>query len=145
MKITLKDVREIINAMLQHEAGMKPGKPSGFAVVDRAGVPICITRMDGASPLTARVSVNKGHTCIDTGRDTKETHDRLFTGENRRDVAWFGEPRYSPIPGGILLKDGEGNILGAIGTSGRTMDEDEVLAQAGLKRWQEILKRKEEK
>jgi uncharacterized protein GlcG (DUF336 family) len=142
MRLTLQDAREILETMLKYESKMKTGKPSAFAVVDRAGVPIYIVRMDMASPLTARVCVNKAFTATYTARDTKESFDKLFTGDSKRDVAWFGEPRYSPIPGGVLLKDEEGGIVGAIGTSGRTMDEDEELARVGLKCWQKIIKRK---
>lgn len=144
MRLMLQDARKILEAMLNYESKMKPGKPSSFAVVDRAGVPIHIVRMDMASPLTARVCVNKAFSATYTRRDTKESFDNYYTGESKRDIAWYGESRYTPIPGGVLLKDEEGEILGAVGTSGRTMDEDLELAQVGLKCWQKIIKRKKE-
>ena len=37
-----------------------------------------------------------------------------------------------PVPGGVLVKDAEGNLLGAVGISGDTSDNDEAAAFAGI-------------
>jgi uncharacterized protein GlcG (DUF336 family) len=37
-----------------------------------------------------------------------------------------------PVPGGVLIKDSQGNILGAVGVSGDTSDNDEIAAAAGI-------------
>ena len=58
---------------------------------------------------------------------------------------WFGESRNTPIPGGVLLKADDGTIVGALGSSGHTTDEDEEVVQIGIKAYQEILKRKKGK
>jgi len=142
MGITLEEAQKIVDAMLKFASEEKPGRPSSFAVVDGCGVLASFARMDGGSPLGARVSVNKAYTAIDWKRDTKSIREIFFTGESKRDVAWFGEPRHAPIPGGVLLKDNDGTIVGAVGTSGRTADEDEELAQIGAKAYQDILKNK---
>ena len=141
MGITLEEAKKITEAMLKFASEIKPGRPSSFAVVDEAGVLVCFVRMDGGSSLGARVSVNKAYTAIDWKRDTKDIQKIFFSGEAKRDVAWFGEPRHAPIPGGVLLKATNGNIVGAVGTSGRTADEDEELAQVGVTTYQDILKR----
>ena len=140
MGITLKEAQKIVDAMLKFASEDKPGRPSSFAVVDGCGVLISFARMDGGSSLGARVSVNKAYTAIDWRRDTKDVRKIFFTGDTKRDVAWFGEPRHAPIPGGVLLKAKDGAIVGAVGTSGRTADEDEELAQIGAKAYQDILK-----
>ena len=52
------------------------------------------------------------------------------------DIAWFGDARYTPIPGGVVIKAKDGSILGAIGTSGRPARAprgDEELARIGAK------------
>jgi glc operon protein GlcG len=140
MGIMLSEAREILETMLKFATDTKPGRPSSLAVVDEAGTLICFARMDGASSLTARVAVNKAYTAIDWRRDTKEVQELFFRGESRRDVAWFGEPRCAPIPGGVLLRAEGGTIFGAVGTSGRTANEDEEIAQFGKKAFQEIFK-----
>jgi uncharacterized protein GlcG (DUF336 family) len=38
-----------------------------------------------------------------------------------------------PVPGGALIKDGSGNVIGAVGVSGDTSDNDEIAAMAGIK------------
>jgi uncharacterized protein GlcG (DUF336 family) len=120
-----------------------------LAVVDGAGVLVSFARMDGASPNNVRMAINKAYTAIDWRRDTKTSRELLFDlslpPEKRRDVSWFGEPRHAPIPGGILLKDAEGRIVGAVGTSGRVADApggDEDVAQAGAKAYEKIINRK---
>ncbi len=135
MEMTLQAAKEIMNEMIKYASETKPGRPSSFALVDRAGVLVAFERMDGAAPLTARMAINKAHTAIDWGIDTKVLRESYFAGEAKRDVAWFGDPRLAPIPGGVLLKSEEGTILGAIGSSGRTGEEDEELAQVGAKVW----------
>jgi len=38
-----------------------------------------------------------------------------------------------PVPGGVLIRSGEGRLLGAVGISGDTSDNDEICAVAGIK------------
>jgi len=156
MEITLKEVRKIIERMVRFVSEDKfvtlkePGRPFSIAVVDAAGVLVSLDRMDGSAPLTVRVAINKAFTAIDWRLDTKVIRERLFAGggplptDTNRDMAWFGEPRNAPIPGGVLLRDETGIIVGAIGTSGRTAEEDEELARVGKEAYGEILKRKKE-
>ncbi len=40
--------------------------------------------------------------------------------------------RLAPVPGGVLIRDAAGNLLGAVGVSGDTSDNDEVCALAGI-------------
>lgn len=37
-----------------------------------------------------------------------------------------------PLPGGLLIRDGDGVVIGAVGISGAASEEDEVCAQAGI-------------
>jgi uncharacterized protein GlcG (DUF336 family) len=37
-----------------------------------------------------------------------------------------------PVPGGVLIRDGEGDLLGAVGVTGDTSDNDELCALAGI-------------
>ena len=130
VSLGLEEGRSIVETVLETARTTKPGLPSSVAVVDNAGVLIYFARMNEASPLTARVAMNKAFTVIDTQRDTREQFERLKQG---RDSAWYGEPRMAPIPGGVPIRTNDGFIAGAVGTSGRTADEDEELALIGAK------------
>jgi len=141
MGISLEQAQGVVDAMLHFAAKTKPGLPSSMAVVDAAANLICFKRMDGAPPLTVRMACNKAYTAIDWGINTVDVLKMFFSGENARDVTWFGDSRHAPIPGGVLLRDEDGTILGAVGTSGRTGPEDEELARIGEKAHQEMLNR----
>jgi uncharacterized protein GlcG (DUF336 family) len=147
MDVKLREAQEILDVMLKYMSGKKQGRPSAFVVVDGTASRVCLARIDGSPSLSVRMCENKAYTAIDWGRDTKEVRETLFrglapAGEPVRDIAWFGDPRYAPIWGGVLLKNKDGRIVGAIGTSGLTMEEDEELAQVGAKCWQDILMRR---
>jgi uncharacterized protein GlcG (DUF336 family) len=47
-------------------------------------------------------------------------------------LANVAQGRLVPVPGGVLIKDGGGAVLGAVGISGDTSDKDEVCALAGI-------------
>jgi len=80
------------------------------------------------------MAVNKAYTATKWRQNTKSIKDRLFVmglGDERRDIAWFGDARFTPVWGGILLIDADGNVLGAVGESGGTPAQDEELGQIG--------------
>lgn len=143
LDIKMEEAGKVIGAML--EAAIKtpedPDQPMAAApmalvVVDTAGAPVYLVRMDGGSTLNARVAINKAYTCIETRRDTIDSENMLK--KTGRDIANFsgGEPRLTYIPGGVLIRSKDGSIVGAIGTSGRMAlgpMGDEELARIGAK------------
>ena len=79
------------------------------------------------------MSINKAYTAARLRRDSIELENMAKDG---RDIAWFGDTRYTAVPGGVVIKASDGSILGAIGTSGRqTMAPmgDEELARIGAR------------
>ena len=62
----------------------------------------------------------------------------MTLGEQRREITWFCDPMYTPVWGGILLKSGDGVILGALGESGGTAEQDEEIGQIGAKAFAEL-------
>ena len=71
--ISYEDAKKVLEAMLKYCSETKPGRGMGLAVVDAAGIPVTIARMDGASPNNIRVAINKAYTAIDWRRNTKKT------------------------------------------------------------------------
>ena len=133
-KLGLKEARAIVDVMLK--AATEKGLKFSAAVVDAGGDLIHLSRMDGASALNARMSYNKAYTATKWQRDTKAIKERLFAmslGDDRRDITWFGDPLYTPVWGGIVLRSRDGMMLGAIGESGGTPEQDEEIGQLGAK------------
>lgn len=130
----LDEAHKIGEAMLKYGSVTKPGRPMSYAVVDSAGVLIWFSRMDGASPLTEHMARSKAYTAIRWKRDTKEIAPLIMANEPpMQDIAVFGDlDKSAPIPGGIPIKSRDGYIAGAVGASGRTLDEDEQAALAGV-------------
>ena len=112
----LEEGRAIVEKVLEAAQKTEPPKaPMTVAVVDRAGDLIYFARMDGASPQSARMAINKAYTAIQWQRDTREVQNMM---KEERDIAWFGDPgRQAPVPGGILIRSSDGTIAGAVGTS----------------------------
>jgi uncharacterized protein GlcG (DUF336 family) len=111
------------------------------AVVDPGGEVIHLCRMDGGSALNSRMCVNKAYTAVKWLQDTKALKARLFDmglGDDRRDIAWFGDPRFTAVWGGILLKAPDGTVLGALGESGGSPAQDEEIGQIGAKAFAEL-------
>jgi glc operon protein GlcG len=133
--LDLEEARKIVDTVVEAARTTKPpNRPMSVAVVDNAGVLISFARMDGASPNTARMAINKAYTAIYWRRETGEMQDWI---KNGRDISWFGDPyKDAPIPGGVLIRSSDGCIVGAVGTSGRDARGpmgDEELSQIGAK------------
>ena len=130
IKLGLAEAREIVDIMLA-QAGQR-GIKFAAAVVDAGGDLIALGRMDGASALNARMSYNKAYTATKWQMDTKVLKSRLFDmslGDERREIGWFCDPLYTPVWGGIVLRNNDGVMLGALGQSGGTYQQDEELGQ----------------
>ncbi len=138
-KLGLKEARAIVDAMLQ--AAADKGLKFSAAVVDAGGDLLHLSRMEGASALNARMSYNKAYTAAKWKADTRAIKERLFDmslGDERREITWFGDPLYTPVWGGIVLRSKDGTILGAIGESGGTYQQDEEIGQLGAKVFAEL-------
>ena len=139
-RLGLKEARAIVDLMLAEAE--KRGLNFAVAVVDAGGELIHMARMDGASALNARMCFNKAYTAAKWRRDTKVLKERMFDpslGDERREVAWFCDPLFTPIWGGIVLWSNDGKTaLGALGESGGTYRQDEEIGQLGAKLFREL-------
>ena len=138
-KLGLDEARIMVDAMLTEAS--KRGLNFAGAVTDAGGDLIHLSRMDNASALNARMSFHKAYTAVKWKRNTRAIQDRLFDmslGDNRREISWFCDPMYTPVWGGILLTSSTGTILGALGESGGTAEQDEEIGQIAAKIFEEI-------
>jgi glc operon protein GlcG len=138
-KLGLKEARMIVDIMLS-EAEKRGIKFAG-AVVDAGGDLIHLARMDGATALNARMSYNKAYTATKWQMDTRVLKTRLFDmslGDERREITWFCDPLYTPVWGGIVLRNADGVMLGALGESGGTYQQDEEIGQIAAKAFNDL-------
>lgn len=127
--VPLERAWEFIAAAQAFAAGK--GMAISAAVVDEAGIPIAVGRMDGAEPLSADFAFNKAYTSATFHVSTAELAGiarqpwlRSFVVSSRGKVL--------PAAGGIALIDGIA-IVGAVGVAGGPTNEQDVLcARAGL-------------
>ena len=97
-----------------------------IAIVDDAGYPLLVERMDGCGPISAEVAVGKARTSAITRRPTKFWEDRV-----KERPAFLSFPSDVKFQGGLPLMH-QGECVGAIGVSGVQSHEDEQIAQAGV-------------
>jgi glc operon protein GlcG len=99
-----------------------------IAVVDPHGELIQLERTPGAQVASSRVAVDKGRTAAIFVRPSREMEEQV-TGGRLGALALHGA---SCLIGGIPLKVGD-EVVGAVGTSGETPDEDEAISIAGAR------------
>ena len=97
-----------------------------IAVVERSGELVGLRRTPGAQVASSRVAVDKARTAATFIRPSRELEQQVSSGRLGA-LALHGA---SALTGGIPLKVGD-EVVGAIGTSGETPDEDEAVALAG--------------
>ncbi|AVU74930.1 MULTISPECIES: GlcG/HbpS family heme-binding protein [Pseudomonas] len=103
--------------------------PLTIAVLDSGGHLIALQREDGASLLRPQIAFGKAWGAIALGKGS-----RLLAQDAQQRPAFFaalnglGQGSVVPAPGGVLIRDQEGRVLGAIGISGDTSDVDEQVA-----------------
>jgi uncharacterized protein GlcG (DUF336 family) len=135
----LKEAQTAVEAILE-EASKDPGQPISVAVVDHQGEIVCAARMDGSIPMYNYMALKKARSSVTTGKNTRDWFD--FLGK-RSYTAHDFVPDATRIPGGIAIvkpggesvdngRPGENVVLGGIGVSGRSGNEDEALSILGL-------------
>lgn len=127
--ITLADARKIIAAAEKKAAEIK--QPMNIAVADAGGNLISHVRMDGAWLGSIDISIKKAFTARAFDLSTKD-----LAGESQPGKQFFGihasnDGKIMIFAGGIPLKR-DGKVVGAIGVSGGSGDQDHAVAEAGV-------------
>ncbi|WP_043310423.1 heme-binding protein [Pseudomonas sp. ML96] len=113
-------------------------KPMAAAVLDSSGHPLAVLRDEHASFLRPRIATGKARGCLGMGFGGRELARRAQAMPAFFDaINSLTDGEVIPAAGGVLLRDSEGNLLGAIGVSGDTSDNDEhcalvAIAELGL-------------
>jgi glc operon protein GlcG len=117
-------VEAVLDAAEQH--ARENGHRVVIAVVDRSGELVGLRRTPGAQVASSRVAVDKARTAAIFVRPSRELEQQVSSGRLGA-LALHGA---RALTGGIPLKVGD-EVVGAVGTSGETPDEDEAVSIAG--------------
>jgi len=133
MTLTLAQASLIVDTALA-EGRARKFKPLTVAVLDAGGHLVAFKREDGSSILRPQIAEGKAWGTLGMGFGGREFARRVAAGPvflNALMAASGG--RVVPAPGGVLIRAKEGGIIGAVGISGDTSDNDEICAVAGIK------------
>lgn len=131
-ELTLQQAQTIVTTALA-TAREKAFKPLAVVVYDERGALKALLAEDGASLKRAEIAMGKAYGALALGVGSRALHkmatDRpYFVAAATHAVGG----QLVPVPGGVLIKDAQGRILGSVGVSGDTSDNDEIAAAAGI-------------
>lgn len=132
MTLTLDHARTIA------ETTLAEGKALGFAplcavVLDTGGHALCLMRDERASISRPEIATAKAAGCLGMGFGGRELARRAALVPHFFASLTTVFPKgVIAVPGGVLIRDATGALLGAVGVSGDTSDNDEVCALAGI-------------
>ena len=106
--------------------------PMNIAVVDEGNNLVAFQRMDGAWLGSINIAQNKAYTARAFNMSTKELAPLCQPGQPLFGIHASNDGRLIIFPGGIPLKDGN-TVVGAIGVSGGSVEQDQEVAEAGAR------------
>ena len=130
--LTLAQANKIIEVALAKARDMKI-KPLAVADLDQSGHVKAMQREDGASMFRCDVAIGKAYASVGMGVASRTLLQRA-----QENPQFFGalaataQGKFLPQTGAVVIKDKDGAVLGAVGASGGTGDEDEEVCIAGV-------------
>lgn len=131
-RISLDQTNRIIAAAFDKARSLAL-KPLTVSVLDAGGHVLGMQRQDGASTLRPQIACGKAGSALALGMSSRKIAD--MAAERPSFVASLGPISplgMIPAAGGVLVIDGEGQVIGAVGITGDTSDNDEACALAGI-------------
>ena len=132
MAISLEQAQIIAAASLA-KARELALKPVSVVVLDPRATLVVVLSEDGISALRPRIAQGKANAAIAMGMGTRALMARA---EQQayfiQAVNGLAEGNFVPVPGGVLIRNETGTLLGAVGISGDTSDNDEAAAVHGI-------------
>src|SRR4051812_26407873 len=132
MSVTLAQASIIVDTALQKGRETNCA-PLTVAVLDAGGHLVAFKREDKSGILRFNIATGKAWGALGMGFGS-----RTLAGRAPKQPIFFAalaaasEGRMIPVPGGVLIRDAAGDIVGAVGISGDTSDNDEKCAVAGI-------------
>ncbi|MEM8694058.1 MAG: heme-binding protein [Pseudomonadota bacterium] len=132
MMITIRKARTIIKKALEKGAEMEL-KPLSVIVLDPGGHVLAFERSDGSAPGRFAIAHGKAYGSVmlgmaGTAQMARAEQQAYFMAAVNG--AYGGQ--VVPVPGGVLVRDKKGNVIGAVGVTGDVSDHDAIAAVAGI-------------
>ncbi|MDC8833060.1 GlcG/HbpS family heme-binding protein [Alteromonas gilva] len=132
MTLTLALAEKIIDGTLSY-ARTNNVNPLAVVVLDAGAHPVAFKRQDKASLYRFDIALAKAKGALGMGFNTRGIAEKAKNNPTFfASVTTISGVELALSPGGNLIKDGLGNIIGAIGISGDSGEVDELCAQAGI-------------
>jgi len=131
--LTLKKANQIIHGSLTKARQLKLA-PLTVVVLDENGFLKAMQREDGATMLKQDIAMAKAWGAVNMGMSSRSL---AVMAEQRpafmNALVDIADGKVMPAPGGVLIRDEDNHIIGAVGISGDVSDQDERSAVAGIK------------
>jgi uncharacterized protein GlcG (DUF336 family) len=130
--ITIAKARRIIKTTLARGRELEL-KPLAVVVLDAGGHVIAFEREDHSAPGRFELARGKAYGCLMLGLGGKAINARAETQPyfvQAMNGLYGG--KFVPVMGGVLVRDAKGNVLGAVGVTGDTSENDAACAAAGI-------------
>jgi uncharacterized protein GlcG (DUF336 family) len=130
--ISLAAARTIVVRALAH-ARSSDFPPMTVAVLDAAGRLVAFAGEDGSSLLRERIARGKAHGALNMGVGSRSLAARAASNPAFvNSLVSLAEGNLVPVPGGVLIRDDNDAVIGAVGVSGHSPDDDEACAIHGI-------------
>ncbi len=127
--LSLADARRMLGAAQQKAQDI--GVPSNVAVVDAGGNLIAFERMDGAWLGSIDIAVHKAWTARAFDMPTEDLAKMAQSGKPLFGIHATNHQKVVIFAGGVPVKHGD-SVVGAVGSSGGTVDQDQQVAEAAV-------------
>ena len=132
MRLTLEQASIIVNAALA-DGEQRGLQPLCVVVLDAGGHALALKRHELASINRPEIATAKAAGCLGMGFGGREIAKRAAAMPGFIAALNSLFPKgILPVPGGVLIRERDGTLLGAVGISGDTSDNDELCAVAGI-------------
>jgi len=134
MALTLDQASTIVDSALA-AARTENMNPLTVVVFDAGGHLKALKREDGSGILRVEVASGKAYGALGMGLSSRKLRDNLVEARPTfvNALAAAAQGRFIAVPGGVLIKDDGGEIIGAVGVTGDTSEKDEYAAIEGIK------------
>ena len=107
--------------------------PLTVVVLDVTGKIIASQSEDGSGLMRFDIARGKAWGSLGMGMSSRLIRDRLATRPSfQTSLATVSDGKFVPVPGGVLVLQGDGVVVGAVGVSGDTSEKDEYCAITGI-------------
>lgn len=130
--LTLKQANQIIETALGKARELKLA-PLTIVVLDVAGHLKAMQREDGASMIRQKIATAKAWGAVSMGVSSRSLAGvAIQRPDFMNALIDVADGKIMPVPGGVLIRDAENKLIGAVGISGDVSDQDEYCAIAGI-------------